>query len=289
MNSLERKRVLARLFTRPTFASLGRPGGVQQILKLLKSTGALSSGRTRSVVSIFEAAFEEIRIAYRNEYVYKTAIANKIVFGKHSPRTASLHIELPIGRSIVDAAVFNGTSTAYEIKTEFDSAKRIFSQTADYLRAFEFVYVVTHPALADRYLNAIDRRVGIYVATEDDRLSLLRPAQSNLRQTDPVAIFRTLRRAEYLQALKELGEVPDLPNGLIAGYCETLFKKLPNEDAHEIFVKALRKRTTDPESVAYLDSLSPCLRVLGYATPASKRQQEQTITSLQERVQFSIA
>jgi hypothetical protein len=57
----------------------------------------------------FDVAFDKLFRSYRTEYVYKAAIANKLLFGKHSPRTAAMQVELPIGRSIVDIAIFNGT------------------------------------------------------------------------------------------------------------------------------------------------------------------------------------
>ncbi|MBA1734104.1 sce7726 family protein, partial [Escherichia coli] len=86
-----------------------------------------------SLRDLFTSLYDFLRLNYRNEYVYKTALVNKIIFGKHSPKTSSSSIELPIKNSIVDVAVFNGTSTAYEIKTEYDSPKRLITQAPDYL------------------------------------------------------------------------------------------------------------------------------------------------------------
>jgi len=101
----------------------------------------------QSLASLFDSAWRAMRCAYRNEFVYKTENANRIVFGRHSPNTASLYVELPVGRSIVDVAVFNGTSTAYEIKTEFDTPRRLTTQTSDHLTAFDRVCLVTHRRL----------------------------------------------------------------------------------------------------------------------------------------------
>ncbi|MCY1339096.1 hypothetical protein D9M69_249700 [compost metagenome] len=125
LSSAERLRLLARMFTRPVFADIARSGNWQVALGFLAEHGLLTAAKGQPLASLFESAWLEIRRAYRNEFVYKTEIASRIVFGRHSPNTASLHVELPVGRSIVDVAVFNGTSTAYEIKTEFDTPRRL--------------------------------------------------------------------------------------------------------------------------------------------------------------------
>ncbi|MFC0130959.1 sce7726 family protein [Massilia eurypsychrophila] len=119
--------------------------------------------RNQTLAEMFELAWESLSDSYRNEYVYKNELATRLIFKRHSPRTAGFQVELGVGRSIVDVAVANGTSTAYEIKTEFDSARRLASQTSDYLNVFDKVYVVTHPSHVARYEKELDSRVGLIV------------------------------------------------------------------------------------------------------------------------------
>jgi hypothetical protein len=126
----EKYRLLARMFTRPVFSAIAATGEWERGLGFLFRQRMLRHGPTQSVSDLFESAWKELRTFYRNEYVYKTELANRVVFGRHSPRTTALHVELPVARSIVDIAIFNGTSTAYEVKTEFDSARRLQTQTA---------------------------------------------------------------------------------------------------------------------------------------------------------------
>ncbi|WP_057395265.1 sce7726 family protein, partial [Ralstonia solanacearum] len=202
MTPIQRRRILAQLFTRPVFSLLSKTDGAQAALSFLTATGVASPRGYQSAASIFEAAFSELNGGYRNEYIYKATIANRIVFGKHNPRTTSMQVELPVGRSIVDIAVFNGTSTAYEIKTEFDTPKRLLSQSSDYLRAFDHVYVVTHPDFADRYASLVDERVGIAAITGRNSISVLRSAMSNAAHIEASAVFRMLRRSEYVDAVE---------------------------------------------------------------------------------------
>ncbi|MCY1282688.1 hypothetical protein D9M69_345050 [compost metagenome] len=276
---IENTRLLARTLSRPIFMALARGEEPQRIFKHLYDARVFTAQRTAR--EIFESAYNKLRSEYRNEYIYKTAIANKIVFGRHSPRTASISIELPVGKSIVDAAIFNGTSTAYEIKTAFDSPKRLATQTPDYLKAFDKVYIVTHPDFARNYIEHIDERVGILTLDKNDRIRTTRAAKENKENIDTRTIFRILRREEYVSALeKKLRTKINIPNGLISSYCEELFKKLSKGEAHRIFISSMRNRTIDEETVDFISALPMHLRVLGYSTPLSRPQRRKVLEAL---------
>lgn len=283
LSALDRFRLLAQVFTRPVFANMARAGSWQSALRFLTSTKvAVERGKsTRPLQSFLVEVWDEVAKHYRNEYIYKNEIASRLVFGRHSPRTAGLQIELPVGRSVVDVAVFNGTSTAYEIKTEYDSTRRLESQAKDYLKAFDKVLVVTDNQMVNDVISTVDSRVGVVVLSRTGSLQTIRVAQSNQDRLDPTTIFRCLRRNEYLNAIQRLtGSIPDLPNGLIASHCERLFSSLSSVQAHEVFVSALRSRTTDQASASFLSSLPPPLRALGFATPLSASQRSSLLDVL---------
>ncbi len=276
---IDHARFLARILNRTTFTSLARgedPRTLFEPYLNLKQTQTLTK-----VKDLYAYAFNSIRKNYRSEYVYKSAIADRIVFGRHSPHTSALSIELPVGRSIVDAAVFNGTSTAYEIKTEFDSPRRLTSQTPDYSKAFENIYIIAHPQQAERYADRTEAHVGVLSLTKNDSLSVIKQATSNMNNINPQIIFRMLRRDEYLPALEKLaGEKIVLPNGIIRSHCEKLFSALDQKTAHNIYVNAMRKRTTESEIVNFMKSLPSHLRVLGYSSPLSRPQRARLLTAL---------
>lgn len=95
------------------------------------------------------------------ELLRKTCLSNKVVndmifnyyfcervikyyFIKHLKDQLN-HIvafEMNIGDSRIDICRINGSSYAYEIKTEYDTFDRLGSQMQDYLRTFEKVYVI---------------------------------------------------------------------------------------------------------------------------------------------------
>lgn len=290
--SQEISRLFARSFTRPVFAAMARTGDYRAPFSALLQAGLMREGSeaTHTIGSLFDRISLHLSKNYRNEYIYKNDLASKIIFGRHSPKTAGLQIEIPIGRSIVDVAVANGTTTAYEIKTEFDTSRRLNSQTTDYLKAFDQVYVVTHPAHVTRFEKELDPRVGVIVLTKTGTMRTLRSATGNAEHVDPCVIFRCLRRGEYLHALNKLvGSVPSLPNGLIHAHCESLFSKISQNDAHRIFTQALRSRTTDQATVEFIKQLPASLRALGYGTPLSARQRGEVLALLSKKVSLTLS
>ncbi|WP_219136376.1 sce7726 family protein [Janthinobacterium sp. UMAB-60] len=287
--TIDSLRLLSRAYTRPMFAELARTGNAKPVIDLLLTHGQVEHDLAElGLGDLFEHGWNRLASSYRNEYVYKNELATRLVFKRHSPRTAGFQVELRVGSSIADVVVANGTTTAYEIKTEFDTCKRLASQTNDYLKTFDKVYVVTHPAHITRYERELDSRVGLIVLSDQHALTPYREASTNIENIDPRTVFRCMRREEYLSAIEStLGAVPSMPNGLIGAYCETLFQQLSAEQAHKCFVKALKSRTTDKSNVDFVLRLPSSLRALGYATPLSGRQRISVLDSLSKPIQLS--
>ncbi len=66
---------------------------------------------------------------YPNEASVKANFINKILL---NGKTHVTIFELPVGRSRVDLCKINGTSVAYEIKTDYDTFYRLEKQIYDY-------------------------------------------------------------------------------------------------------------------------------------------------------------
>lgn len=287
--NLDSLRLLSRAYTRPMFAELARTGDARSVAHLLQTHGRVGpDAASLQLDELFERGWDHLATSYRNEYVYKNELATRLVFKRHSPRTAGFQVELRVGGSIADVVVANGTTTAYEIKTEFDTCRRLSTQTNDYLKAFDKVYVVTHPAHISRYERELDQRVGLIVLSDRHSLTPYREATGNAHNIDPRTVFRCMRRDEYLKAIGSiLGEIPSMPNGLIGAHCEALFRQLSAEQAHKCFVHALKSRTTNKTDVDFVSKLPSSLRALGYATPLSGRQRISVLDTLSKPVQLS--
>ncbi|WP_218124513.1 sce7726 family protein [Dyella sp. 333MFSha] len=273
-------REVAQAFTRPAMAALAQSGCSDALRRRLTAAG-LDEVEHRPLPELLGDAFRGLQRHYRCEYVYKASITDRVIFGRHSPRTASLHVELPVGRSIVDLAVYNGHSTAYEIKTELDTHRRLASQTPDYLRAFERVFVVTHPRWVDRYRTVLDERVGILALQPGGSLTEVRPPVADADRLDPSALFRLLRGAEYRSALeRRFGPQPNMANGRQFQHFSRLWNSLSVIEAHDIVEASLRARTTDAATVSWVQQLPQSWRVLGYATPLSQVRRQRLLNAL---------
>lgn len=279
----EINRLFSRVLSRPAFTAIAKGESPERVFKTIYESGIIKPGL--SINALYKMAFDALHSNYRNEYIYKSAITNKIIFGRHSPRTASLLIEQQVGKSIVDTAIFNGTSTAYEIKTEFDTPRRLATQTPDYLKVFDNVYIVTHPDFVNSHAQQIDDRVGILSLDRKDVIRTIRPAISNRENTDPRTIFRILRREEYVSILERItGKKINLPNGLISSHCEEAFITLNREVIHAEFVSAMRRRTTQQSTLDFVTALPRHLRVLGYSAQLSTPQKKRILEKLDTKV-----
>lgn len=259
-------RELSRVFSRPVFKSLSSG----RIPSVLEGFGR-ACGQSLTVAEAFDRAYTHLWSDYRSEYLYKNEVVSRVVFGRHSPSTAAFLTEFRAGQSVADAVVFNGTSSVYEIKSEHDSLDRLAGQLADYLRIFDKVHVVTHESHVSGVLALTMPRVGVLCLNDRGYLSECRPALSNKTFIDPVVLFGSLRRGEYLGILERTqGWSPDVPPGLLAAAAKTRFATLAPEVAHDEAVKELRKRTTDLATAAFVGGVPRSLRTLALSEPLSR-------------------
>ena len=192
----------------------------------------------------FEFFYAILFKEYRCEYVYKNAIARKL-FLKHrnSFKDSLLTNELRVGNSRADVVILNGTSTVYEVKSEYDSFERLDSQISDYRSVFDRIFVVTTADKAQAFLDIVDPIVGVMILKNDHKLDPIRNAQSNKENTDPATIFDCMRQAEFCSAVKDrFGFVPDVPNSKLYLESKKLFCKLDPVDAHDLMVQKIRTR-----------------------------------------------
>ena len=77
---------------------------------------SLTMSSTKDLYDTFERLYKQLLRHYRNEYVYKNTLFNKLVLGTHSLNTTSAIVELPIVDSIADFILFNGKAVVMKSK-----------------------------------------------------------------------------------------------------------------------------------------------------------------------------
>jgi hypothetical protein len=246
---------------------------------VLRSYAELMPGGTLG--DACNAAYEDLRLNYRNEYFFKNTIISKILLGRHSVRTASALLEVPTGNSIADVVVLNGTSTVYEIKTDLDSFTRLPSQLEDYRTTFEHTNVVVSDTRAAAAEAVVPRGVGILAIRKRGTLAVIRPSESSMHKLRQERMFQVLRRNEALSALQRaIGYEIDVPPGDLWGRCRELFVNLPLEVAHQHFLCELRARGMKAAPLMADRDFPLSLRALAYATALTRVGQTRLVDRL---------
>ncbi|MFA6761173.1 MAG: sce7726 family protein [Sulfuricurvum sp.] len=234
---------------------------------------------------LFEKAYKQLLKTYRNEYVFKNAIAQKILLGSHSIRSSVLLTELRVGTSKADVLILNGTTHVYEIKTELDTIERLENQISNYKKAFQFVTVVTVESKVEIIEKIVDEDVGILVLTERYTLKPIRKAKSNLEKLDKASLFNLLRKNEYLKIVKkQFGYIPDVPNTKIYTECLKLFTTLPVSEVHKIVLQTLKSRVSYGSLIDNMKQFPDSLKVAILEANLSFEEQKDFLKLLNTKV-----
>lgn len=235
---------LSRIFSPVVMDSLAHKGQSAYLTEVCRNSGILEQiDLSMPLSQFFDWIYKILFKNYRNEYIYKNVIANKILLGKHSLNTSHMLTEFRVGKCKADAVVINGTSTVYEIKSEFDSFARLESQVKAYYQIFDHINVITSHHQATKLKSILPDVVGILLLTDRNTISTIRDSKSNKKNINPDTLFDSLRKKEYVKGVEEYyGAVPNVPNTQIYRECKKLFCKIPPETAHDLTMNILRKR-----------------------------------------------
>lgn len=195
--------------------------------------------------------YKELTKQYRNEYVFKNTFVNKLLLEKYGVKNTVAINEFRVGNSIADIVLFNGTSKAFEIKTELDSNKRLEGQLTDYTKIFKKCYVITHESLIEKYLRE-NEHIGVIELIERPKSLVMREvrAASENEHIDADTLIRSLRTPEYKNIVKQYyGELPEMNSFNMFDTCRDLMKHIPNEQLNHLFIEELKKRKSNTEIV----------------------------------------
>ena len=191
----------------------------------------------------FNKVYKILFDSYRTEYIYKNVLANKILLSRHSTNNSNILSEFRVGKCKVDIAIINGTSTAYEIKSDFDSYKRLENQLSTYSQVFDKIFVVTSEKQISKLIPILPDHIGMMVLTDQETLLSVREAKSNKHNIIPDVMFDSMRKDEYSKIIQAYyGELPAVPNTQIHRICKELYCKIPQEEAFELTLNILRNR-----------------------------------------------
>lgn len=291
-DTMRQKEILAlsRFFSASVFKDLSKTGKSELLSKLYLDMQPHFAPKITSdarIADIFDFAYSLLKVpGNRDEYVYKNAIIQKNILGRHSLRTTSVVSEMRSLNSKVDIAVFNGTSTAYEIKSERDTLSRLEQQISDYRKTFASVNIVTLPKFIDPIIELIHEDVGIIELSERYTLNTIRESINKTNRLDKFAIYNSLRTTEINSILKKYyhKDLPVFPNTQIRREYFKLWNDIPVEDLHHGVVNELKKSRSKSNFSDQIASLPESLKSIGVNSKFSEKEYNKLLDSLSKPV-----
>lgn len=234
--------LLNRIFTKNTFNELVTKKDNGAYLSTIKRY--LKNGENMLNKAVITEIYNVMLSTYRNEYIYKNTLLNKLLLGKHNMNTTTALTEVPVEKSKADFILINGKATVYEIKTELDNLDRLEGQLNDYYKAFENVCVITSDSNYMRVNSILQHtNVGIYTLTDRNTISTKKEAISDNTNLSINSMFKILRKKEYENIImNHFGELPIVKPVKYYKECLNLFEKIDADLAYKYMIGELKKR-----------------------------------------------
>lgn len=235
-----RLRCFSSAFSRNAFSDVLNFNDYSRFDRLMSHCGIDGVTYLDFLRKIYSAISKE----YPCEYVYKNELIKHLIH-RYGTRHSVYFNEFRVGNSIADIVMFNGESKAFEIKTEYDTPRRLDKQMADYKRLFDKCYIVVPETKYDEYAEFVEPETGIIVmCRRKGRLCL-----TEKRSAVPTVAFDTnvlmscLRISEYSNIATLLGATLDgVPGYDLYSFCRNVIVKADAQRVRTYFLSEMKKR-----------------------------------------------
>ena len=240
-----------------------------------------------SYLDFLSYIYKTLTSSYRCEYVYKNEIINQLLLKKYGTKNTIAFNEFKVGDSIVDIAMMNGESKAFEIKTKLDTPRRLKKQMSDYRKIFNKCYVVVDVSECEFYANHLDEATGIVALSYkrgNIRLDEYRPAK-RIEGIDSDVMMKCLRTCEYENIVREyFGELPDVPTYNLFEACKGQISQIDSAILNCLFLQEIKKRKSP---TGYLKDSPKILRQIILSLNLTPKNQETLISKLNNPINNS--
>lgn len=273
---------ISRLFSPTLIRELAKKGFSPMFTRLAKESSIINFDSQSPVSDFFESAFFILKKKFnRHEYVYKSAITQKILLGKHSLNTSVLLNEFRVCNNKADSIILNGTSTVYEIKSERDTLARLESQMFSYLKVFANVNVITGENHLISVLESVPQEVGVLLLKDQYNISIIRESISSTDTISPEVIFNSIQLKEAMKILKYYGmEIPKLPNTRMYEALRERFVTLSPKEAHDGMVKVLKVTRSHIPLADFVNALPKSLQAVALSTSLRKQDHKKLVEAV---------
>jgi len=240
----ERLRSYSSVFSRKVFSDIISYSDFSH-LNWLYSTYDQSLKDVESYYDYIRYLYKYIAKCYRCEYVYKNEIINQLLLKIYGTKNTIAFNEFRVGNSIVDFAMMNGESKAFEIKTQFDTSRRLSKQIEDYKKVFNKCYIVVASEDIVYYEKLVEPTTGIIELYYDRgriKINEYRKAVTN-SELDSDILMGCLRTQEYKNiVLSNDGSLPIVSEFEMYDACKARIKHIPPKKLNELFLHEIKKR-----------------------------------------------
>lgn len=243
------------------------------------------SGRT--YLDYLSYAYKILVKSYRCEYVYKNELINHLLLKKYGTKHTIAFNEFKVGDSIVDFAMMNGESKAFEIKTALDSPKRLTKQMLDYKLLFNKRYIVVEESMWKYYATHIDNSTGIIVLRFNKGCIHIEELRQATKQTsiDARVLMKCLRTGEYESIIRQYyGGLPQVPSYEMYSACSDLMTKIDSVELNSLFLETVKERKSATERLRIFPKE---LRQIILALNLSQQKEEELILKLSNTLNFN--
>lgn len=280
--SLEQMRSYSSAFSRHVFSDIINYGDFSHLNYLIDQGFKIKESDT--YITLLRHIYRAMCKYYRCEYVYKNEVINKLLLKQFAGTKTIVFNEFRVIDSIVDLAMFNGVSKAFEIKTEYDSKKRLAHQLDVYSKLFQECYIVIPKELYEHYTTGISDAIGIIVMCIDNGqiiLSTERKATKN-NMVDPDILIKSVRCKEYKNIIKAyFGSLPEVSCYDMFDACNALMRQIPCDVLHSLFLTEIKKRVNNTNLLHHIPAE---IRQMCLSLNLDKQQSEALINKLNTNI-----
>lgn len=276
-DNMARSRIYSSLFSRRVVSEVlkGQYTSIDKICDFFED-----NKKQRTYYEYLSYLYHFMMRYYRCEYVFKNEVINKILLRHFTNHDTISFSEFRVDQSIADLVMFNGISRAYEIKTDYDSDKRLIHQLTDYNKLFDKCYLVTSSDGYKKYAKELPDNIGI-ITFEHKGNSLVHHIVKEAELNDVIDIptlMRSIRAVEYKSIVKDLyGSLPVVSEFDMFEECEKLLANAENRKVRASFMRVIKQRKTNTQSLKQFDH---CFRQLGVATNMTLNEYNSFINNL---------
>jgi len=272
VTDLSKIRSLSQIISTSNFKKIVREDDYYSTFYKLKKHTTISDTITN--LDVINVIYNSLLKNYKNEYVYKNILTNKLLLKKYSLKNTIALNEFNIGKSIADFVLLNGEARIYEIKTELDNLEKLDKQIVDYCQFGNKVYIVTSSKHVNKLIELYDNTtIGIIELTSRNALKTIKEATSNVDSFSYETLFKTLRKQEYIELIHEyFNFVPEVSNTRIFKECLALAKKIEVSLFQQLVVNKLKSRNISNPKKIQEKAIPESLKHICYTLDFSKNE-----------------